>query len=153
MKNIIGVLVLIIAFTLTYQSLKSEGEEFDFVLDSMSFLVSWSSNQDYRIACGEEATERYDEDALNPNQINELINKGLMACALDARVGVPLGVGKALAEAAYIPARAAIPYELAKAALEKGESKRCSDYVKPLILSCPSTLKPYFKHVEIVVPE
>ena len=73
-----------------------------------------------------------------------------MACALEGRVGVPLGVGKALAETAYVPIRAAIPYEMAKTALQGEKTKRCSDHIKPLIVACPSLLKPYFERVEFI---
>lgn len=149
----LGFILVVVACYLTYQSLEKEGDELDYVMDSMSFLNSWNIDQDYEIACSNEGKERYDEGALEPQQINRLISKGLMACALDAQVGVPLHVGKALAEAAYIPARAAIPYELAKTALQNDEVNRCSDYVKPLILTCPQLLKPYFKRVEIIEPE
>lgn len=116
-------------------------------------LVSWSSNQDYPIACNQEGVDRNEETVINVQQIKSLIDKGLMACALESRVGVPLGVGKALAEAAYITVRAAIPYELAKSALQQNKSNRCSDYIKPLILTCPSLLKPYFERVQFIETE
>lgn len=152
--NYIGwVIAIIVTFLLTYKSLKEEGGELDYVMDSMSFLVSWSSNQDYPIACNAEGVSKYEENAISVQEIQALVKKGLMACALDSRVGVPLGVGKALVEAAYIPIRASIPYELAKSALQQDESKRCSDYIKPLVLTCPALLNPYFERVQLIETE
>lgn len=153
MKYTGWVIAIIFTFLFTYKSLKEEGAEFDYVMDSRSFLVSWSSNQDYPIACNEEGVNKYEENAISVQEIQALINKGLLACALEGQVGVPLGVGKVLVEAAYIPIRASIPYELAKSALQQDESKRCSDYIKPLVLTCPELLNPYFERVQLIATE
>lgn len=153
MKYVGWMIAIVVTVFFTAQSLKKEKEELNYVMDSMSFLVSWSSKQEYPIACNEEGADNHGENAISVQQIQGLIDKGLMACALEGRVGVPLGVGKALYEAAYVPIRAAIPYELAKNALQQDKSNRCSDYIKPLILTCPSLLTPYFERVQLIVTE
>ncbi|WP_018984937.1 hypothetical protein [Salinimonas chungwhensis] len=150
MKYIGWAIGIIFAAMFTHSSLKEEGEEIDYVMDSMSFLLDWRRNQDYRIACHQESENKQEENAVSVGQIGELIDKGFMACALESRVGVPLGVGKFLAETAYVPIRAVVPYEMAKTALQGEKTKRCSDYIKPLIVACPSLLKPYFKRVEFI---
>lgn len=151
MMKVLGWLIAIIfAGLYTVQSLKEEGEELNYVMDSMSFLVSWRINQDYAIACNEEGKESLGDNVISVYQIQGLIDKGMMACELEGRFGVPLGVGKIFAEAVYVPIRAAIPYELAKNALEQNKSNRCSDYIKPIIQTCPILLSPYFKRVELI---
>ena len=122
-------------------------------MDSMSFLIWWISDQSYAMSCNEESENKQGDNAVSVGQIQKLVNKGLTACLLDGRVGVPLGVGKALAETAYVPIRAAIPYEMAKTALQSDTPKRCSDYIKPLIAACPGLLKPYFERVEFITTE
>ena len=119
-------------------------------MDSMKFLISWQDSQDLRIACHQESKNNHGEEAVSVGQIGDLIDKGFMACPMEGMVGVPLGVGKALAETAYVPLRAAIPYEIAKSALEGEENKRCSDYIKPLLVACPSLLKPYMERVQFI---
>nr|WP_282765610.1 hypothetical protein [Alteromonas macleodii] len=149
-KNVGWVLAIFFAALFTINSLEKEGEEFDYVMDSMKFLFSWKANQDYRIACHQESKNNHGDNAVSLVQIGDLIDKGFLACPLEGRVGVPLGVGKALVETAYVPLRAAIPYEIAKSALEGEENKRCSDYIKPLLVACPSLLKPYLERVQFI---
>lgn len=55
MKYIGWVMAIIFAAMFTHSSLKEEGEELNYVMNSMSFLIEWSKNQDYRIACHEES--------------------------------------------------------------------------------------------------
>jgi len=76
------------------------------------------------------------------------VNGGYRTCSLEQRIVVPLNVGRAITETAYIPIRATIPYELAKSTLASDEPMRCSDYMEPLILNYPLLLRPHFEKVE-----
>ena len=151
MKILVSIFLAVIGLWLTYQSLNKEGEQYNYALDSRSFLVTWSDNQQYHLDCHQEDMNSLEDDstqALQVSQVKKLVDKGLMSCVMDIDVGVPLGVGRALFEAAYVPAKYAIPYELAKQALESDKPMRCSDYIKPLILACPNLLKHHMKRVE-----
>lgn len=140
---------ILIGFYLTYLTMKNESEQFDYAVDAMGFLPSWQTNQDYSIACRNEGVDRAEEsvEQLSVDQIVALVKKGFNVCIVDGYIGVPVGIGRALFEAARIPVNATIPYELAKSALESEKPKRCSDYIKPLIYNCPLMLKPYMSRV------
>lgn len=143
-----GVL-LVICVALTLQSLKNESEQLAYAINSMDFLPTWETKQDYSHACQKEGSQGRDEDdgsILKVDQVVSLVKQGFNVCLIDGRVGVPIGVARALFEAAYVPTKATIPYELAKRALE-GKPKRCSDYIEPLIYNCPKMLQPYMNRV------
>lgn len=141
-----GILLLVGAI-LAYQSLKSESEQFDYVIDSMGFLPTWELDQDYSRACHREGAEgpyKDDGEILQVYQVVSLVKQGFNVCLIDGTLGVPTGVARAIIEGVYVPSKATIPYELAKRVLEE-EGMRCSDYIKPLIHNCPKMLKPYIR--------
>lgn len=153
-KNTILLISIIVASFSTYSALNNEKIEHIHVLDAMKFIPAWSVQQDYANACSQENLSNISESdakALEVYQINSLISKALLRCTVDHYVGVPLNIGKALFEAAAIPVRATIPYELAKKILSSKESTetiRCSDYIEPIVLACPKLLKPYTKQIK-----
>lgn len=148
MKMLGAAVLIVFSLIVLYQSLNNEADEYSYTLESMSFLPNWDMNQDHSIACHQEGRERSGEVTLEVHQINNLVKNGLKVCALEGPIVVPLNVGRAFAETTYIPVKASIPYELAKRTLESDKPMRCSDYMKPLILTCPLKLSPYFKRVE-----
>ena len=153
-KNLVLIISVVVACSLTLKALNTEKIEHVYVLDSMKFLPTWRLNQEYAIECNQEhlvSLTESDVKALEVDQISRLISKAIPKCATEGFVGIPLKVGKTIFEAAAIPVRATIPYELAKAALSsKGspESVRCSDYIEPIVLACPNLLKPYTKQIK-----
>ena len=51
-------LAIIFAALFTLSSLEKEEEELDYVMDSMSFLIRWNSDQSYAMSCNEESESK-----------------------------------------------------------------------------------------------
>ena len=148
MKIIICTISIVVAFIITFCSLKEEAEESKYVIDSRKFLIPWATDNTYRNECDKESKIKHGKNAVNARQIKELIDKALLTCELEGRVNIPMRVGATLAEAAYVPYKIAIPAELAKQALQAEKRKRCSDYIQPLLAACPGLLEQYFENVK-----
>jgi hypothetical protein len=79
------------------------------------------------------------------SQLIKLRDLAVVNCVKEIRVQVPANVALILFEATYMPLKSAIPYELAKQVIETDKPKRCSHYIKPILLACPKILSPYAK--------
>lgn len=142
---------LLAGLLLTYQSLKEEGKELNYALESPHFLVTWKLDDRYAPECHNEGQSSGETDIPSTEDIQKIIEMGLQACAFERYVTVPSNVAMSAVEILHVPVRATVPYELAKRVLAKEQDKppRCSDYTEVLIATCPKLLSPHYELVEI----
>ena len=141
---IISSLLISAAITSIVINLVNEKKEFHLATNFLPKLINW--HKEDITACVQENinnTTGTEITPINYTQILKLKEKAVTSCAMDITVGVPANIALILFEERYIPVESAIPYELAKQALGDDSKSRCSDYVKPLLLACPSILQPY----------
>lgn len=143
LKLLTSIVLILITAVSVYVGLKEESFEYNFTRDTMKFIMPWHADQQYPIACNQEGVERYGELALDVNEIQALLGKAHNKCIMEATVGITMGITMIMAETIYIPYKAAPIVELAKFAIQAEKPLRCSDYVKPIISTCPNLLSIY----------
>lgn len=154
-KSTVSVISILVAIFFIFKALNKEKEDYSYVLDKIGFIASVGGDYKFPNECNQEHSASLNGSevkALKVSEIQSLIGKGLLKCTAEVYIDIPLNVGKVLFEAATIPIRVTIPYELAKAVLSsKDPSKptRCRDYVEPIVLACPNLLKPYIKQIKL----
>lgn len=156
MKKILAVLFLIVsacvAAYFTIESFKAEHDEANLSVAALPLMTSIQTNQDYAIACNEEHQTYLPQDVPENGQfavsdVQKFSSGGLGACA----VGPYIAIGKitvSLFEAANIPVKATVPYEVVKRLLLKSEDTknwRCSDYVDAIATICPVMVSRFVK--------
>tara|TARA_Y100000780_G_scaffold84483_1_gene76416 strand:- start:6948 stop:7307 length:360 start_codon:yes stop_codon:yes gene_type:complete len=111
-------------------------------------------DQELLYACALEAQARSEntETLLTSSELGSLVVRSIEVCPLE-RVIVPANIAVAYFEARTVPIEMTIPYEAGKRALGANKRLRCSDYVEPLIMTCPKLIQGYFDKVEPVDSE
>jgi hypothetical protein len=153
--------LLIIGAILTAISLisvfKTESEEFKVAFDAPSVFQNFQINQEWSTSCLSEYVEHSEESELPEDEwielsdIQSLTNKGHLTCLTEFNFRILPNLLSALGEALYVPHKAVVPYEILKRSTfpELSKVTRCSDIVKPMLNTCPTLIKPFFKKIKI----
>jgi hypothetical protein len=159
MKKIFGIASSVIAVILLINTLSKEAVEFKYAVDGAALHnedIKPYSELAYECSqLSERAVEEYRNETpeggkikpLEVGQIKSLISKGWKRCTFEATIVIPANLAIVGFETIVVPHSSGLPYELAKNALSGSETKRCSDYIKPLYAACPALMKPYMKRI------
>ena len=149
MKKIVLIVCAILAIIFGVQFILNENNEYTYALNVPALIQL--NDQKLLNACAVEAQTRSENDdkLLTSSELGDLVVRGIEICSLEMYV-VPANIAVAYFEAKNVPLEMTIPYEAGKRALGANKTLRCSDYVEPLIMTCPKLLQAYFDKVEPV---
>lgn len=110
--------------------------------------TGWPNDASIIEACSDESKGEGQDWYLDSSTIDKLLNKAVLKCATVNLANKTINISAILAEIALVPPKASIPYELAKLALGSSKNPKCLDYIKPIIVACPKTIKNYINSAE-----